>query len=353
MKKTCIYIFLLGILLVLTGCSEEDSNLMMITNTQSTINNITQSINVTNNITQSVNTTFNITNNITTTNNITNNIINNITTQFSGLINNTQLNTTNTGVLGQYPAYAGNGQFTWTTDQTGSGGSSELNIYAEYTRKIYAREQDFESVTAGYTEPWAPTAISAGTSALIAGAYNHPGTASMSTSTTASSGYAYQITGATTYLIGPNYTTSVTFKPVNKTGNITSIRFGFMDAFALVVPVDGVYFNLTQINASIFEVTGAIRNNNVQYNSSFRINITASQWYAMNIYIRNTTFVELKLWNETGTLLYNSNITGIVPTTTGRETSHAFVAYTTGGTTGQIIANIDFMTIAINQTLTR
>jgi len=193
-------------LCVLSGCSNDDVIL---------IKSDSGTINITNNITTLINNTYyiNTTNNITYYINVTNNITNNIT----------------------------------------SGGSG-VSFFDLIDRDYYYRNTGFESVTAGYNEPWVPTAIASGTTAVGIGAYNHPATATMSCGTPANSGYAYQISGASTYLLGANYVTVGSFKvgrtgiffnSSNLTANDTYIRFGFMDVFTVGAVTDGVYFNIS------------------------------------------------------------------------------------------------------------
>ena len=261
-------------------------------------------------------------------------------------VNNNSLNVTNQGTAGQILSLGSNGQFTWADDGSGTG------VKEFFTRKTYYREAMFESVTSGYNEPWIGTAISAGTTALVAGTYSHPGTASMSTSTTASSGYSWQITGATTYLLGPDYTTTATFKPIAKSGNVTQIRFGFMDSFTATLPTDGAYCNITQINATTFTAVGQARNNNAMTTTASNYNMTNNTWYSCTVYIVSSSLARFTIANETADL-WTDTVASNIPTATGRETSNAFLAYTSGGTTAQIVANIDYITVGINATVSR
>lgn len=279
-------------------------------------------------------------------------------------INSSKLNTTNTPTLGQYPAYATNGQMTWTTPSAG-GGSATPPAYAYYN---YWASAEFESVTAVYTKPWVPTAIASGTSTLIAGVQNHPALANISTSTTASSGYCYQITGATTFTLQNATYTELIFRPTNSTpatlsGNQTTIRFGFQDVFtATSSPVDGVFFNITSnatggvvnfsahtINNSIMTQSGLI------YQGSAMSPSASTNWYRLYIGIVNHTQADFRIYNSTsGTLLGSYLINATIPTTVGRETSHAVCGYGRGAVgSARGIAQLDYMSININATLVR
>lgn len=228
-----------------------------------------------------------------------------------------------------------------------------LDLDDLFSRKYYFREAMFESVTTGYNEPWIGTAIGAGTSALVAGTYNHPGTASMSTSATASSGYSWQITGATTYLLGADYTTQVTFKPATKWGNGTVIRFGFQDIFTNIgKPVDGCFFNISQNDTTTFMGQAINMNNSVASISITNFTLQNNTWYNLRLYVINNTHVYYRFGNETE-LLWSEVVEGRVPTLTGRETSSAYVAGTIGGTVAAIVSYMDYISVGINRTITR
>ena len=285
----------------------------------------------------------------TTTGGITGVCTADLSGSFTGMINTTQINVTNTPSTGQVLTYNGsNDKFTWANNQASSGPTQVM----PWDESLYYHKCSFESITAGYTDIWVPTIISTGVPALVAGDAMHPGGASISTSATASSGYAFQVTGASTYLLAPNYGTTGIIKPFAKTGNVTVLRFGFMDAFALVAPVDGVYFNITQFNMTLFNVSCLSRSNNLQSNSTY-YNVQNGTWYKFEIYIENTTLANCLIYNSTNSLLAVLNVSDNIPTTTGRETSHAFVGYTSGVTTAQVLANIDFMSVYYNGTMVR
>lgn len=279
-------------------------------------------------------------------------------------INSSKLNTTNSPSAGQYPAYASNGQFTWTTPSA-SGGSATPPAYAYYN---YWAKTEWESITAVYTLPWVPTAIASGTTALLPGRQNHPAIANISTSTTANSGYCYQITGATTFTLQNATYTELIFRPTNSTpatlsGNRTTIRFGFQDVFtATSSPVDGVFFNITSnATGGVVNFTAHTINNSVMtaspliYQGSALSPSASTNWYRLYIGIVNHTQADFRIYNSTsGTLLGSYLINATIPTTVGRETSHAVCGYGVGAVaTARGIAELDYMSININQTLVR
>jgi hypothetical protein len=248
------------------------------------------------------------------------------------------------------------GAVTCSADQTGS--SSGITIESLFSRGSYYKMYDFESVTAGYTTLWVPTAISSGTSALetvtTLNYSAHPGVARVLSSTTASSGYAYQITGASTYRLDQGYYTSLVVMPNNKTINYTEIRFGFQDVFTSGAVTDGVFINISQVSSGTWNMFGIARNNSVQTKTTTNYSSTGnSTWYAMDIYIYSPTNATFRIFSESGTLLWTDSVATNIPTTAGRETSHGIVAYAVGGTTAQILALYDVVTIGINKTITR
>jgi hypothetical protein len=280
-------------------------------------------------------------------------------------INSSKLNTTNQPVAGQYPAYQSNGQMIWTTPSSSGGGDPTPPAYAYYN---YWAKTEWESVTSAFVDPWTPTAIASGTSALLPSVKNHPGIANISTSTTASSGYCYQITGATTFTLQNATYTELIFRPTNSTPatlstNQTTIRFGFQDVFtATSSPVDGVFFNITSnatggvvnfsahtINNSVMTQSGLI------YQGSALSPSASTNWYRLYIGIVNHTQADFRIYNSSSqTLIASYLINATIPTTVGRETSHAICGYGRGAVaTARGIAELDYISININATLVR
>lgn len=251
-----------------------------------------------------------------------------------------------------------------TPDQTG-GGSSGVNFFDLIDRDYYYRNTGFESVTAGYLDPWVPTAIAGGTSAVGVGAYNHPGTATLSSGTAANSGYAYQISGASTYLLGPNYVTvgsfkvgrtGVFFNSSNLTANDTYVRFGFMDVFTVGAVTDGVFFNISHNETNLTDniyARGVARNNSIENLTATRYTLLNNTWYTYMIYINSNTLATFSIYNESQNLVWNDTVTSRIPTTTGRETSHGLVAWREGNTTAKTLAVVDYISVGINASIIR
>lgn len=289
-----------------------------------------------------INNTYYITNNFT---------VNNSTFQCSGtdkLSNVSIINGAITGVC--------------TTDQTGTGGG--VNFFDLIDRDYYYRNTGFESVTAGYNEPWVPTAIVGGTSAVGVGTVNHPGTSTLSCGNGANGGYAYQITGASTYLLGANYvsigsfkvsTTGTWFNSSNLTANDTNVRFGFMDVFTVGAVTDGVFFNISHnlTNRTQLIIRGVARNNSVQATTPSSFAILNNTWFTYMIYINSPTLATFSVYNESQSLVWNDTVTSRIPTKTGFETSHGLVAWRQGNTTARVLVTVDYISVGINASIIR
>jgi len=267
-------------------------------------------------------------------------------------------NINTTGTINATDMYVnGNGVCTGTNGRCSD--ATKLTMTDIIDEKTYFKKYDFESMTAGYTTLWAPTPwAAAGTSALIAGNNTHPGMVSVSTSATASSGYCYQITGASTYLLDGGYVTELVFKPLTKTGNGTMGRFGFMDTFTAAESVDGVYFNMTQMpNNTSIEIIGIASNNSIRTATPTRYNLTNNTFYNLMVWLPSKTQANYYVFSESNALLWNDNITvttqQYIPVATGRETSNAVCFWTSGATTAQLMANLDYISVGSNTSVNR
>lgn len=242
---------------------------------------------------------------------------------------------------------AGDCRSSWTTS---SSTAKTLD-----TASYYYRSYEFESVTAAYGSPWVPTAIGSGTTALIAGEAARPGLATISSSTTASSGYSYQITGATTFLLTNSSYSTIILAPVPKTGNLTTCKLGFMDVFTVGTVVDGVYWNATQNSASTFNWTPTIATNSVETRGSVVLtSANTAQYFRAEAYVVNTTQAIFTLYNSTNAaVISQQTLNATLPSVAGRETSHAGLCYVNGGTTAQVLARLDYLGVGINNTITR
>lgn len=216
-------------------------------------------------------------------------------------------------------------------------------------RRVPAYLTDFYSVTAVYNTPWVLGAIASGTAPLIAGEPNHPGIVQFTSSTTASSGYTYNIAGATTYSLGGNETTQMTFRPYTKLTtlvNLTNIKFGFTDVITGADAVDGVYFNITQLSTSNTTLQVALigSSNSARVTNISGTTISNNTWYTAQIWINNTALATGVIYNEDGTELLRLTVS-TVPNGASRQTSQSVLCWVNGGTTAVKLCDVDYLSV--------
>jgi hypothetical protein len=329
---------LVMITIIITGCSED-----LIIIDKSSSSNGTGDCNCTN---------------TTITNNITNNNYYNVsnssfTCSGTDKLNNVSiLNGAITGVCG--------------TDQTG-GGSSTLTAWQLLDNAIYFSRYDFESVTAGYTERWVPTAIVSGTTAVVDGKTEHPGIVSISNGVPANGGYSYQLSNAGAYQLYNDYFTILTFNltcnaVVQNVSNLshpingTNMRFGFQDIFTVADPTDGCYLNVTnKWNLTSLQINGVCKNNNVATRTLTNYTLLNKTWYTGMVYVHNVSnLVKFYIYNGAGdTLVWSDNVTTNIPNLSTRVTSHALVVWRNGNSSARVQGQFDYMGVGINRSVTR
>lgn len=344
-SNTSVYSFLNGLWLNASALQLSNSTIFNLFNTIS--NNVSY-------VNNSLNTL-----NLTVIGNVSNlnNFVNNLNTSKSGL--GTVSCPTGT-VMQNITLSSGVPTVQCVTDATSIGASSTPPAY--YFGN-YWQQCEFETVTSGQTQIWTPTAILSGTVALLPGSQNHPGIANISSSTTASSGYSIQISGVTTFVLSNNTQTEAIFRPTNassatSSANFSTIIFGFQDVFTSSTnPVDGAYWNMTNnATGGVFNFTAYTVNNSVITASTTYqgAGTTDTNWYRAYIGIVNHTQANFTLYNSSnGQILFSYLINSTIPTTTGRETSHAFRGTAIGVTAVKGLAVIDYMNVVINRTLIR
>jgi hypothetical protein len=259
-----------------------------------------------------------------------------------------------------------------TADQTGGGSinGTSINVsqllingtnindllYSRYNEFAYLRvlEDDQCGVQTTTGEAWYGTAIGSGTTTTSTGYVNHPCVRALRSSTTANSGYCFNL-GITNILLNGSEVTDIIFSKPAQNGNITGAKIGFFDVVTALNPVDGVYFNMTNVT-----IKAIVRANNVQYNTSLTYNIVATSWYRFRIDVINGTTAKFYIYNSTSTtgagntaLVWNDTITGVMPVASGRQTGHGVCVYKFGTTTAQDLLYLDYMNVKINRVLTR
>jgi hypothetical protein len=222
--------------------------------------------------------------------------------------------------------------------------------------KYYYRYTEFESVLTGYTSPWTPTAINSGTTLVGIGQdENYPAIGTIRSGAAASGGYGFLITNTAAYLLGTNYTTTAVFRPKTRTYNITTLLFGWFDVYATnnVTQTDAVYINCT-MNTTNATCRGEANNNGAGGLLVSPTNITFQNdtWVRANIYINSTTVATFTMWNASNQI-WQSTVTGTLPTGAGRYTGHGIQAMINGTIATQNLTDVAFLSVGINKNLTR
>lgn len=206
---------------------------------------------------------------------------------------------------------------------------------------------DFPGVTSSNTAlpTWATQAILSGTNPVIAGEVNHPGIASLRSTTTANSGYGY-VTSLTAFLLAGGETTELIFQWQSET--TTTAKFGFQDVYTISAPVDGAWINMASKT-----LDGRTSSDSVSSTTGTSYTLVSNTWYRAKIVINSdATRVDYYLYNEAGTLLWTDYLTTNIPTATGRETGHGIFA-TDAGTTAVELVYLDYMNLYIDRVLVR
>lgn len=354
-------IFIIVMLLMLTGCAPR------IVNETQTINNITTTtyVNETNNITNTIyngtTTTINTTINETT-------IINNTYYFTAG---NSTIQCNGTDKLSNISFNGSMISGVCTTDQTGGGTSTTTPWSNAIANGGYLIEYEYESVTAGYTGKYVPTAITAGTSALTNGSTIGSlngvtiGAATVSSNATSQGGYSYQMSGITVFLLKEGSGTAACFRPVGLTtastngANYTSGRFGYMDIFtATAQVVDGGFINWTMVNSTHGILKGVVRNNSVANYTTTSLIITNATNLCGMIYADNTS-IRFTVWQNgsspsDGVSVWNDSI-NMYPWNQGRTTGHGTVNYAiqANSTGAQVIGEYSYLNAFNNKTIRR
>jgi hypothetical protein len=186
--------------------------------------------------------------------------------------------------------------------------------------------------------PWEWTANSSGTTANIAAEASHPGIIRISSSTTTNSGGRI-VTDAASLLLAGGETFEVVFQPKVASNTNTTMRFGFIDTASSSDVTDGCYFELP---AGSFAIVGKCANNGTRTTSSTIATLAVNTWYHCKVELNSgATQADFTCWNDSGTQLGTQSITTNIPTATGRETGHGFIA-TNSGTTATLLVWLDW-----------
>jgi len=267
----------------------------------------------------------------------------NSSTQCSGtdkLTNITSLNGLITGIC--------------SADQTGAGGGANYGLLSSYNNitsevnYLPCQYTDFLNTigTSAYTPYYQVTTIGSGTYTMSQIQFSdHPGIINISSSATANSGVCVTTQTDMLLLNGSEESTHV-FIPTQKTGNMSKTYMGFIDQASATLPVDGVFFNLTNLTLN------CIARNNSVMNISPSITLTNLRHYkgVINTSIGKAT---CRVYLDE-VLIAEFNMTSNVPTGTyGRTTGHGFCSTVTGATTAQGLVLMDYQGFCIKRRLSR
>jgi len=249
-----------------------------------------------------------------------------------------------------------------TTDQTGGGSSGGITIFDLITNPYYFSRYDFESVTAGYTERYVPTAITVGTSAVTVGLPNHPGLVTISNGVPANSGYSYQFANADAYVLDNDYFTTLSVNiSVNAVQQNASApingsqgKFGFIDIFTVADPVDGCFFNFSQNNLSYRYVYGVCKNNSIASRTVTNYTLLNNTFYTFMVYVHNkSNLVKFYVFNESDVLEWSDNVSSRISIVPARATSSGVNFWRSGNSSARVQATLDFISVGVNRTVNR
>jgi hypothetical protein len=194
--------------------------------------------------------------------------------------------------------------------------------------------------------PWFAAAAVSGTSTAVTGTANHPGIVTLTSSTSANSGYAYAL-GTSSFLLAGTEVTEFIFQVVT-TANTTA-RLGFQDSNSSTAPTDGAWVNIAATT-----LDGRTASNTTGSTTGTNYTITASVWYRAKVVVNSdATQVDFYLYTcADGVQVWTNNLTTNIPTAAGRETGQSAMA-TNSGTTALELVDLDFMDVYMTRTLTR
>ena len=127
--------------------------------------------------------------------------------------------------------------------------------------------------------PWFAAAAVSGTSTAVTGTANHPGIVTLTSSTSANSGYAYAL-GTSSFLLAGTEVTEFIFQVVT-TANTTA-RLGFQDSNSSTAPTDGAWVNIAATT-----LDGRTASNTTSSTSGTNYTITASVWYRAKVVVNS------------------------------------------------------------------
>lgn len=96
---------------------------------------------------------------------------------------------------------------------------------------------------------------------------------------------------------------------------------------------------------------GKTSSNSTRTTSSTIATLSANTWYRARIVVNKAaSAVDFYIFDDNGNQLGTQQVTTNIPTATGRETGHGYIA-TKSGTTAQSCIDMDFMSIEFTRAL--
>lgn len=254
------------------------------------------------------------------------------------------LDTFTPSLKGLVPAPTGSGSTKFLREDgswqvpAGGGGSA---FDPKATLDIYT---DFLANTSADQSPFLGTAVSSGTISAVAGASlvpGHPGICLVRSSTSANSGYRFNVSPDMIVLKGGELFDFIFHMPFSTSG--TTLRFGFHDSTSVAAPVDAAMIEVTTAAGT---VVGKTSNNNSSSQTTGGT-LSANTWYQGRIELNSdATLATFSIYLMDGTLVWQQTLNANIPKTAGRAVGAGFTVWDTG-TTANDLLNADFMRLVI------
>jgi hypothetical protein len=261
---------------------------------------------------------------------------------------------------------------TCETDQTGGGSPASYSLLSSI-ENITDLDSQKRGYTCYYSEHFTTStgdnfmlgANNSGTITQGTGNQNHPGvirTTSSATATATGSGYGLR-TETAMILLNGSETAQFIFNPVATLQvNITQYIFGFIDNGATFSRniVDGLFVHCYK-NATAGPNSNwcraVARSNSAETNNTITTSLNQSTWYHLNITTRQESgkiTANFTIYNESGFVFWNVNISSGIPSVTGRETGFGITSWkTTAGGASIGILDLDYTELCFKRRLIR
>lgn len=311
-------------------------------------------------------------------------------------VNSSQLNTSNAGSSGQYLMLNSTGGLEWNT-VTSSGGSGNItgnltsgnipyaansthlensrltqnstantvagdwfvnNYVQDRTNQNYMNilETEFcpgNIVNNAAYNGFTSTSISSGIVGSIQANQSHPCILGMGDSTTANGGVLIR-TGADSFRINGTENATFIWKQTAAQDQYIRTIMGFFDTSNMAEPTDGCMFYMQMNNHSgqNNQIQGRCSSSSVSRNTTNNYTFTNNTWYISKIEINEiATNVTFKIYNESGSLLWNNSVGTNIPVNVGRETGFGVMTSQNNTDAASTYLHMDYMGLLIKKQL--